>query len=236
MAALPASVTNLVTFGDSITDSGATPHLLRELGYDASFGFVDVNLTPPEDGYWQNRFTNYYNAADYVSIELEGQVATSREFGGDNYSYGGTTAADQPILFDTFPPFQNLPDVLRDFGQSLLPLLGVDLLNLGEQVGRYLSDVGGSADPGSLHVIHMGGNDVHTLVQAGAQGVDLSRAIESSADAILDAVMSLHAAGAEHVLFAGISNPGITPRYVGRSDNIAAATSVAGRIQDAVGR
>lgn len=86
-AALPYS--SVIVFGDSLTDSG-----------NARLGSILAgNPNPPANplaGYFDGRFSNGYNFADYLSLAATGAPATPFLAGGHNFSVGGADAAGAP--------------------------------------------------------------------------------------------------------------------------------------------
>lgn len=95
LAATPF-VAHIVRFGDSLVDSGNADAALRAQG--------QPTRTPASSGYFQNRFSNGYNFADVLLMNL-GQ-GPSQAFGypvtpftyfynGPNFSYGGAQTRDE---------------------------------------------------------------------------------------------------------------------------------------------
>ncbi|RZM20281.1 MAG: hypothetical protein EOP67_54570, partial [Sphingomonas sp.] len=96
LAATPSVATTLFVFGDSLVDTGNADAALRGQG--------QPTRTPASSGYFQNRFSNGYNFADVLSMNL-GQ-GPSQAFGypvapftyfynGPNFSYGGAQTRDE---------------------------------------------------------------------------------------------------------------------------------------------
>ncbi|MEH3159067.1 MAG: SGNH/GDSL hydrolase family protein [Sphingomonas taxi] len=94
--ATPVAAATLFVFGDSLVDTGNADAALRAQG--------QPTRTPAAAGYFQNRFSNGYNFADVVSMNM-GQgpskafgypVAPYTYFyGGTNFSYGGAQTRDE---------------------------------------------------------------------------------------------------------------------------------------------
>ena len=159
-----------------------------------TFGSFDV--TPAAAGYFAGRFTNGPNAADYLNLEIEGSGANGSRFGGDNYAYGGARAR-----VDADP----VPD-------------------LALQVGGYLGHVAGLADPDALYLLNIGGNDVRDIVLGGLSGAARQQVIDDAVSAITTQISLLQAAGATHILFAGVGDVGSIPETLAQG----AAASAAG--------
>jgi outer membrane lipase/esterase len=100
---------NLFVFGDSLVDSGnARAARLAGGGADPA---------PPELGYFQGRFSNGYNFADYVSLDLFGRPTAAAAFGGMNFAVGGAQAAE--VAGDASPSFAEQLALFAVSGQSL---------------------------------------------------------------------------------------------------------------------
>lgn len=113
-AAALTDYSSVLVFGDSLVDSGnaRTGSLLMGLPDPA----------PPAAGYFQGRFSNGYNFADYIAQDITGAPATAYLQGGRNYAVGGATTAFSPT--ETRPSFLTQ---LGIFGQAMQPI-GSDAL------------------------------------------------------------------------------------------------------------
>lgn len=181
------SLSQVIVFGDSIVDSGNTQNAL---GGPTATPCAFTSGTPPCDpapasfGYFDGRFTNGPNAADYVNQVVSGGNSVATTEGGVNYSYGGARA------------------------------VGGSLPDLSLQVGQYLVDAVGTADANALYVINIGGNDVRDHVQAVAAGTATQtdqQVIDGVLAAITGQVTALQAAGAQHILVNGVGDVGSIP-------------------------
>lgn len=146
----PASAqqySSLLVFGDSLVDSGNA-----RIGAMAA-GLGDV--APPSLGYFDGRFTNGYNFADYLSRGIIGAPATASLEGGQNFAFGGALAAYSP----TERPPSFLPQ-LYDFATS----------------GRTI-------DPNALVLITFGGNDLRSVADY-AGPIDYSATLTAMASGI----------------------------------------------------
>ncbi len=132
-ASLLPNYTDLVAFGDSLTDTGNNAILS-----DTAFGGArtPVPLTPPDivatAPYISDRYSNGPIWLEQFANAL-GLSALPSLGGGSNYAYGGaltfTDAAITPVP------------------------------SLRQQVDQYLSDVGNTASADTLYVVAGGGND-----------------------------------------------------------------------------
>lgn len=127
-APTPAAA-GLVVLGDSTVDAGSA-----QLGAEL-VGAPDP--TPAEEGYFEGRFSNGPNAADYVSQALGQGLTVSYLAGGDNYAFGGAA-----IVTDVNQGPGGLPAGIPD---------------LTEQVDTYLT--GGPIGTDTDLFVSVGGND-----------------------------------------------------------------------------
>jgi outer membrane lipase/esterase len=164
---------NLYVFGDSLVDSGnARAARLAAGGTDPA---------PPQLGYFQGRFSNGYNFADYLSLDLFGRPTTAATFGGMNFAVGGAQAAEVPG--DASPSF-------------------------AEQLGLF-SASGQRFGEDSLVLVTFGGNDVRSQLAGAATGLapDLSPAV-AAFNTNLATLLSL---GARNIVVTGLPNVGQIP-------------------------
>jgi phospholipase/lecithinase/hemolysin len=175
---------------------------------DAGNVALAVPVAVPNPPYTQGRFTNGYNIADFLNQEIEGTNATPSLIGGDNYAWGGARA--------------------RADG---------DVPGLASQVGSYLTDTGGVADPNALYMLNIGGNDVRDILLS---GLSPSVVVADVVAAVLSQVTLLQSAGAQNILFVGVGDVGAIPEIApfgpaaqALATNLAnlMTTSIAGAIQ-----
>lgn len=147
----------------------------------ATGGAVDV--TPAAAGYFAGRFSNGPNAADVLNQQIEGSLSVASLFGGDNYAFGGARARTDADF---------IPD-------------------LTQQVGMFLGNVAGVADPGALYLINVGGNDVRDILIGGLAGAARQAVIDSAVLSITNGIAALSGSGAQYFLVAGVGNVGSIP-------------------------
>ncbi len=183
------SLSQVVVFGDSIVDSGNTQNALGGPGgTPCAFAAPPCDPAPASFGYFDGRFTNGPNAADFVNQAVSGGNSVATTEGGTNYSYGGARS------------------------------VGGTLPDLSLQVGQFVLDVAGSADANALYVINIGGNDVRDQIQAVADGTATltdQQVIDSVVAAITTGVSQLQSAGAQHILVNGVGDVGSIPETLG---------------------
>lgn len=142
------------------------------------------------DGVNFGRFTNGLNYVDYLSDSLSVTVVPSLS-GGSNYATGGARTDFASIGGITIGPF------------SLL-----------DQRKAYLDSVAASGiDPGALHIVWGGSNDLTDMVEAvmANPGFDPFPGIENAVNNIVDIIDSLAAANARNILVPNVPNLGLVP-------------------------
>lgn len=149
----------------------------------AVIGVGGADPAPASVGYFDGRFTNGPALADALNDRIVGGNMVASLAGGDNYSFGGARARDKAGL---------IPD---------LPL----------QVGAYLADFGGVADPNALYFINAGGNDVRDIL---LDGLGPATVIGDAVGSIASQITTLAGAGAVNFLVAGVGNVGSLPEII----------------------
>lgn len=195
--ALAASSASALSFSNLIVfgDSIVDQGNTQAAVLNATGGALDV--TPASVGYFGGRFTNGINPADVLNQAVEGTNSTGSLFGGDNYAFGGARAATDA---------DSIPD-------------------LGFQIGAWQAATGGIADPNALYFLNIGGNDARDITNGLLTGAARQAVIDNAVNAITLAVTTLQAAGAQHILFAGVGDIGGIPEMIAQG----AAYTTAGR-------
>ena len=174
-AALAPAHAALITLGDSTVDAGSAQVAAGQVGAP--------DPTPAELGYFQGRFSNGPNAADYVSQALGGGLTLSYLAGGDNFAFGGAA-------------------IVTDVNQGT-PGLPVGIPDLTDQVDTLLSRGAIGADD-DLYV-GFGGNDF----LAAARGVVDADAVGMEALGVLtEQLRRLAEAGATNVAVSNVNASG----------------------------
>lgn len=194
LSAAAGPYSNLIVFGDSISDSGNNAALMS--------GFPGGVPQPPLTGNdYYSRFPllphgTYSNGAvwtQHLATSLGLALAPSL-LGGTNYAYGGA----QTGLDGSDVPFvPGFPFSMRT------------------QLNSYLGATGNVADPHALYVVAGGGNNVRAALEAIAAGADplatSASTVANYASDMAGLVASLKGAGAQHVLVLNTPNFGLTP-------------------------
>jgi phospholipase/lecithinase/hemolysin len=182
------SYTAEYVFGDSLSDTGNL----------AALSGSDNNFTDPPS--FHNSFTNGPVAVQVVASALglnadpsmwlhytgpNTPPSVSVSTSGTNYAFVAATAAASSLG-----------------GQSTY-------INLPQQIDAYVTHSGGTADPGALYTVFIGGNDV---INATDSGGGLS-AITTGVAAEVAAVQTLASAGARNLLVVNVPNVGTTPHF-----------------------
>lgn len=169
------SYSDLYVFGDSLVDSGNARA--------GRLGSGGVDPAPPSQGYFEGRFSNGYNFADYLSIAITDGPATASSFGGDNFSVGGAQAAEVPG--DASPSF-------------------------AEQIGFFAAS-GKVFAADSLVLVTLGGNDVRGELAKLGTIPGYTPTLTPALDAFTTGLSSLLALGARNIVVTGLPDIGQIP-------------------------
>jgi outer membrane lipase/esterase len=191
--ALPFS--QLVVFGDSVSDSGnnaiffdtvffpAQPRTPTPIPDNTFFPSLASSPFP----YVSGRYTNDKVWAEYFGASL-GLSASPSLGGGTNFAFGGATTGP---LGSTLPP------------------------SLGDQVAGFLSATLNNAPSDALYVLAGGGNNAGDALSAILGGANIATTIQATALAyasdIAGMVANLRAAGADDIIIWNTPDAGVTP-------------------------
>jgi len=187
LAAQAASYSNLVIFGDSLSDAGNNAALVGDKGVAPSSD-QDFSKIP----YFSGRYSNGPVWSEYFAAKL-GLSAQASLLGGSNYAFGGAqTGVDGTDGPGGFP------------------------FSLKTQLGMFLGDPSKTVTGNELFVISGGGNNVRAALDSmQANPADAQSIIGATAAAYAQDVGSmvdaLHARGAKHILVLNTPNFGLTP-------------------------
>lgn len=174
-ASAQSAFSDLFVFGDSLVDSGnARAARLAAGGADPA---------PPALGYFEGRFSNGFNFADQVSIDLLGAPATAFASGGTNFSVGGAQAAEVP------------GDASPSFSEQLALLTAS---------GRTISST-------SLVLVTFGGNDVRFQIGRAATIPGYQPTLAPAIAALNAGLQSLIDRGARNIVVTGLPDIGQIP-------------------------
>lgn len=178
LAATPATAAtylDLYVFGDSLVDSG-NAQALRAAGGGA-------DPAPAAAGYFQGRFSNGYNFADYLSRSIGAGPATASAYGGKNFSVGGAQARE--VANDASPSFV---DQLLSFTNS------------GKRI-----------DSQSLVLVTFGGNDVRAELAKVAGDPTYQADFSQTLTAFRAGLDTLYSSGARNFIVTGLPDIGQIP-------------------------
>lgn len=180
---------NLVVFGDSLSDSGNNAQILPP---DPSYVLKDNSVFSQHPYFGSNTYSNGQVWTQYLAPRL-GLSATASLLGGSNYAFGGAQTGQSGPGPGGFP------------------------YSLHAQLGMYLGAVQGKADANALYVVAGGGNNVRESLGAVLSGTvdptaEADRLAKSFASDVGQIVDSLQAAGARHILVWNTPNFGLTPQ------------------------
>ncbi|WP_233150679.1 SGNH/GDSL hydrolase family protein [Sphingomonas mollis] len=183
---------NLFVFGDSLVDAGNA-----QAGRAASGG---ADPAPAAAGYYQGRFSNGYNFADYLSIAMGKGATVASAYGGLDFSVGGAKSAE--VAGDASPSFAEQIDM---FGMS-----------------------GKTFDSNSLVLLTFGGNDVRDELAKLGTIAGYTPTLTPAVSAFNAGLQSLYAAGARNFVVTGLPDIGQIPAVTdfGSAGLSAAGTSL----------
>jgi phospholipase/lecithinase/hemolysin len=165
--------------------------------------FAATGGAEPATPYFNGRFSNGPIWLDHVAGFL-GVPLTPSLLGGTDYAFGGAwVTAPQPIPGGTIP-------------------------SVPEQVGLYLSQHGGKADPNALYILEGGGNDILDTTTGSPQALGLE-----IAEGLAYSELLLRRAGARHFIIPDLFNVGLLPAAAG---NVAFATAASAAVNSSLDR
>jgi phospholipase/lecithinase/hemolysin len=197
----------IVVFGDSLSDDGNVRHVMEDQ-YLLSYPGGDFNYS---DGRFTNSSDTDPSSDTYAGTWHEQlgltflglSAATNSLDGGADYSFGGATTAsgtsERTVISNPFP-----------FGGGDFTLT-VD--NLGKQVDDYLAS--NTPDAAALYILWGGGNDLFDD--------DSSSHVTETAANVEALVEQLASAGARNILVPNVSPLGLVPLY---KDDASTATAL----------
>lgn len=197
------TLSNMVVFGDSLSDNG---NLFEATG----------NTVPDATYYDQGRFQNGPSYVELLWDDLgfDGDL-TPRIYGpsapqGTNYAVGGARSrySVSDLDADDLPPALGDPNPPAAF-------------SLRAQAAQYLADISNSADANALHVVFSGDNDVIDILNV-AQQFDTNRALDYQAQSVGDLQLVLDdliGAGARHFLVPSVLDISVTPEIIALGQN-----------------
>lgn len=161
--------------------------------------YAATGNTYPPAPYYQGRFSDGPIWLDHVAGFLRLPLTPSI-LGGTDYAFGGAWAtAPQPL------------------GTGVIP-------SVPEQVGLYLQQHGGKADPNGLYIIEGGGNDIVDTTTGSPQVLGYQIALNLVASEEM-----LRKAGARHFVIPNLFNVGLLPVAASKVAFASAASTAANK-------
>ena len=198
---------NLVVFGDSLSDNGNNflaglydpAQVITGNTYVPSFTYASAAPLPT--------YSNGPVWASYFATSL-GLALTPSLAGGSNFAFGGATTGTPGAGAGGFP------------------------YSLRTQTTQFLGATGGVASPDALYVIAGGGNNARAALDAIRGGASVATTAAATAAAFASDVGSivdqLQAAGAQHIVVWNAPNLGLAPAVAaGGAGAVGAGTFIA---------
>lgn len=196
LAATPV-FTQIVVFGDSLSDNGNVGHRTESdygIAYPSgNFNYSDSRFTNSSDtdpastlyaGVWHEQL-----ATTFLSLP----PATDSLDGGFNYAFGGATTMDgssERTVISNPEPFVGGDETIS-----------VD--NLGRQINQYIASF--TSDPAALYIVWGGGNDLFDD--------DSAANVTDTASRVSALIQRLAMAGARNFLVPNVPPLGAVPHY-----------------------
>jgi len=193
--------TQVIVFGDSLSDDGNIAHRARDLvgfSYPSSnFNYSDYRFTDDTN---TSPAANLYVGTWHEQLEktfLGLAVAKNSLDGGTDYAFGGATtndgAQDRTIINNPFP-----------FGGGEFT---ITIDNMGKQINDYLASHGHAADANALYILWGGGNDLFDDHSA--------QSVIDTANRVGGLIVRLANAGARNFLVPNVPPLGAVPNSFG---------------------
>ena len=215
--------TQVIVFGDSLSDDGNIAHRARDtfgFSYPSSnFNYSDYRFTDDTN---TSPAANLYVGTWHEQLEkafLGLAVAKNSLDGGTDYAFGGATTKDgtqdRTIINNPFP-----------FGGGDFT---ITIDNMGKQINDYLASH--AADPNALYILWGGGNDLFDDFSA--------QSVTDTATRVGMLIIRLANAGARNFLVPNVPPLGAVPNSFGDPNRVAgldqASASYRTQLSSAVG-
>jgi phospholipase/lecithinase/hemolysin len=215
--------TQVIVFGDSLSDDGNIAHRARDtfgFSYPSSnFNYSDYRFTDDTN---TSPAANLYVGTWHEQLEktfLGLAVAKNSLDGGTDYAFGGATTKDgtqdRTIVNNPFP-----------FGGGDFT---ITIDNMGKQINDYLASH--AADPNALYILWGGGNDLFDDFSA--------QSVTDTATRVGMLIIRLANAGARNFLIPNVPPLGAVPNSFGDPNRVAgldqASASYRTQLSSAVG-
>lgn len=170
-SALSSAQAGLIVLGDSTVDAGNAQIASQQADP------TQPGPTPAALGYFQGRFSNGLNAADFVSQALGLGLTTASFAGGTNFAFGGAA-----IIEDVNQGPGGLPAGIPDLANQVDALLGTTGIGADDDIyvsfggNDFLAAAAGVASPDAIGMAALGviTEQLRRLADAGATNVAVS--------------------------------------------------------------
>ena len=197
--------TQVIVFGDSLSDDGNIAHRVRDtIGFSypsSNFNYSDYRFTDDTN---TSPAANLYVGTWHEQLEktfLGLAVAKNSLDGGTDYAFGGATTKngtqDRTIINNPFP-----------FGGGDFT---ITIDNMGKQINDYLASH--AADPNALYILWGGGNDLFDDYRP--------QSVTDTATRVGLLIISLANAGARNFLVPNVPPLGAVPNSFGDPNRVA---------------
>ena len=218
-----SAFTQVIVFGDSLSDDGNIAHRARDLvgfSYPSSnFNYSDYRFTDDTN---TSPAANLYVGTWHEQLEktfLGLAVAKNSLDGGTDYAFGGATTKDgtqdRTIINNPFP-----------FGGGDFT---ITIDNMGKQINDYLASH--ATDPNALYILWGGGNDLFDDYSA--------QSVTNTATRVGMLIIRLANAGARNFLVPNVPALGAVPNSFGDPNRVAgldqASASYRTQLSSAIG-
>jgi len=198
--------TQVIVFGDSLSDDGNIAHRVRDtfgFSYPSSnFNYSDYRFTDDTN---TSPAANLYQGTWHEQLEktfLHLPVAKNSLDGGNDYAFGGATTKDgtqdRTVINNPFP-----------FGGGEFT---ITIDNMGKQINDYLASH--ATDANALYILWGGGNDLFDD--------DSAQSVIDTANRVGGLIARLANAGARNFLVPNVPPLGAVPNSFGDSTRVAA--------------
>jgi len=208
----PETITQVVSFGDSLSDAGTYNPTTADTnpGNDLPSGLI---FTTKPGMTWATQVAIHFGKSltpnRQVRFGVVGNGGQVIELGGLGYAEGGSRievdAPDGGVVMQTIP------------GVGTVPIQLATSRSIKTQIDDYLAEHGNAFNAQQLVLIEGGANDFFNFLGQVAANPALANTapavISATATAMVNQVARLKAAGATRIIYASLPDLGLTPQF-----------------------